>query len=54
MKYKDNHKIIINEMRVQSQSMDLYFIIEVFKSILEFSLFLGCLYGLLMLWVEIH
>ncbi|SCX87257.1 hypothetical protein SAMN03080606_00354 [Alkaliphilus peptidifermentans DSM 18978] len=43
-----------NELNILAQSVNCYSIIEIFQSVLVFSLLIGCFFGLLALLVEIH
>ncbi|WP_156943622.1 hypothetical protein [Alkaliphilus transvaalensis] len=54
MEYQRDELLMFKEVKIQSQSMDISFLIEAFKSVLEYSLLLGCIYGVLMLLVELH
>ncbi|MCC5911947.1 MAG: hypothetical protein JJT76_16130 [Clostridiaceae bacterium] len=56
MKTKENleRKLTIEEIKRQHKRQQSNHMFEVISYILEFSLLLGCLFGLLMLLVEIY
>ncbi|WP_192930196.1 hypothetical protein [Alkaliphilus pronyensis] len=42
------------ELALLSQALDFYYLLDVLKSVVVFSLFTGCLFGLVTLLVELY